>query len=162
MPERHLSELYAPFVRTGNAIYIMDIAAAEITKYAANAMLATRISFMNAIAQLCEATGADVDMVRRGIGSDSRIGSAFLFPGVGYGGSCFPKDVKALDPDHEGGGGRRVDSGGGGRGERSNRSSSCSDGCRPGSATISQGGVSPSGAWPSSRIRTTCGRPRAW
>jgi len=91
-----LTELYSPFVRTGNAIFIMDIAAAEITKYAANAMLATRISFMNAVAQLCEATGADVDMVRRGIGSDGRIGSAFLFPGVGYGGSCFPKDVKAL------------------------------------------------------------------
>lgn len=91
-----LTELYSPFVRTGNAIYTMDIAAAEITKYAANAMLATRISFMNAIAQLCEATGADVDMVRKGIGSDARIGSAFLFPGVGYGGSCFPKDVKAL------------------------------------------------------------------
>ena len=91
-----LAELYAPFVRTGNAIYTMDIAAAEITKYAANAMLATRISFMNTIAQLCEATGADVDMVRRGVGSDGRIGSAFLFPGVGYGGSCFPKDVKAL------------------------------------------------------------------
>jgi UDPglucose 6-dehydrogenase len=91
-----LSELHAPFVRTGNAILLMDIAAAEITKYAANAMLATRISFMNTIAQLCEATGADVDLVRRGIGSDRRIGSAFLFPGVGYGGSCFPKDVKAL------------------------------------------------------------------
>jgi UDPglucose 6-dehydrogenase len=91
-----LAELHAPFVRTGNAILLMDIAAAEITKYAANAMLATRISFMNAIAQLCETTGADVDMVRRGIGSDRRIGSAFLFPGVGYGGSCFPKDVKAL------------------------------------------------------------------
>ncbi|NNM06461.1 MAG: UDP-glucose/GDP-mannose dehydrogenase family protein [Gemmatimonadetes bacterium] len=94
--ERHLSEVYLPFVRTGNAIHTMDIAAAEITKYAANAMLAARISFMNAIAQLCEATGADVDMVRRGLGSDKRIGSAFLFPGVGYGGSCFPKDVKAL------------------------------------------------------------------
>ncbi len=94
--ERHLSELYMPFVRTGNAIHTMDIAAAEITKYAANAMLATRISFMNAIAQLCEATGADVDMVRKGLGSDKRIGTAFLFPGVGYGGSCFPKDVKAL------------------------------------------------------------------
>ncbi len=91
-----LTELYSPFVRTGNAIYTMDVAAAEITKYAANAMLATRISFMNAIAQLCEATGTEVDMVRRGIGSDARIGSAFLFPGVGYGGSCFPKDVKAL------------------------------------------------------------------
>ncbi len=91
-----LRELYAPFVRTGNAILLMDIPSAEITKYAANAMLATRISFMNAIAELCEATGADVEMVRRGIGSDERIGPAFLFPGVGYGGSCFPKDVKAL------------------------------------------------------------------
>ena len=91
-----LTELYSPFVRTGNAIHIMDIAAAEITKYAANAMLATRISFMNSIAQLCEETGADVGMVRRGLGSDGRIGSAFLFPGAGYGGSCFPKDVKAL------------------------------------------------------------------
>lgn len=91
-----LTELYSPFVRSGNAILLMDIAAAEITKYAANSMLATRISFMNAIAQLCEATGADVDMVRRGVGSDERIGRAFLYPGVGYGGSCFPKDVKAL------------------------------------------------------------------
>lgn len=91
-----LTELYSPFVRSGNAILLMDIAAAEITKYAANAMLATRISFMNSIAQLCEATGADVDMVRRGIGSDGRIGSAFLYSGIGYGGSCFPKDVKAL------------------------------------------------------------------
>ncbi len=91
-----LRELYAPFVRTGNAILIMDVASAEITKYAANAMLATRISFMNAVAGLCEKTGADVNMVRQGIGTDQRIGSAFLFPGVGYGGSCFPKDVKAL------------------------------------------------------------------
>jgi UDPglucose 6-dehydrogenase len=91
-----LNELHAPFVRTGNAILTMDIAAAEITKYAANAMLATRISFMNSIASLCEAAGADVDMVRRGVGSDGRIGRSFLFPGVGYGGSCFPKDVKAL------------------------------------------------------------------
>lgn len=93
---RVLTDLYSPFVRTGNAILLMDIAAAEITKYAANAMLATRISFMNTLAQLCEVSGADVDMVRRGIGSDGRIGPAFLFPGVGYGGSCFPKDVRAL------------------------------------------------------------------
>ena len=91
-----LRDLYAPFVRTGHAILIMDVPAAEITKYAANAMLATRISFMNAIAQLCEKAGADVDSVRRGVGSDGRIGTSFLFPGVGYGGSCFPKDVKAL------------------------------------------------------------------
>jgi len=91
-----LTDLHAPFVRTGNAILVMDIAAAEITKYASNAMLATRISFMNSIAQLCEATGADVDMVRQGLATDRRIGPSFLFPGVGYGGSCFPKDVKAL------------------------------------------------------------------
>ncbi len=88
--------LYEPFLRTGNELLLMDVASAEITKYAANAMLATRISFMNSIARLCEAAGADVDQVRRGVGSDARIGPAFLFPGVGYGGSCFPKDVKAL------------------------------------------------------------------
>lgn len=91
-----LRELYAPFVRTGNPVLFMDIGSAELTKYAANAMLATRISFMNQVAELCEKVGADVTMVRRGIGSDSRIGSAFLFPGPGYGGSCFPKDVRAL------------------------------------------------------------------
>lgn len=91
-----LAELYAPFVRTGNPILFMDVASAEITKYAANAMLATRISFMNMIAGLCDAIGANVDHVRKGVGSDPRIGNSFLFPGVGYGGSCFPKDVKAL------------------------------------------------------------------
>ncbi len=91
-----LRDLYAPFVRTGNEILVMDTASAEITKYAANAMLASRISFMNSIARLCELTGADVDMVRLGVGSDRRIGPTFLFPGVGYGGSCLPKDVKAL------------------------------------------------------------------
>jgi UDPglucose 6-dehydrogenase len=91
-----MRDLYASFVMSGNQILIMDIASAEITKYAANAMLATRISFMNGISGLCERTGADINMVRRGIGSDERIGRAFLYPGVGYGGSCFPKDVKAL------------------------------------------------------------------
>jgi UDPglucose 6-dehydrogenase len=91
-----MAELYAPFVRTGKPIIFMDIPSAEMTKYAANAMLATRISFMNEIANLCERVGADVDNVRKGIGSDARIGPAFLFPGPGYGGSCFPKDVKAL------------------------------------------------------------------
>jgi len=91
-----LEDLYAPFVRTGNPLIVMDIPSAEMTKYAANAMLATRISFMNQIAVLCEAVGADVSSVRHGIGTDRRIGSAFLFPGPGYGGSCFPKDVKAL------------------------------------------------------------------
>ncbi len=91
-----LEELYAPFVRTGNPLIFMDIPSAEMTKYAANAMLATRISFMNQVAQLCEAVGADVTLVRKGIGTDRRIGPGFLFPGPGYGGSCFPKDVQAL------------------------------------------------------------------
>ena len=91
-----LGELYAPFVRQGNPIIFMDEKSAELTKYAANAFLATKISFMNEIAQMCEKLGADVDMVRRGIGSDDRIGKRFLFPGIGYGGSCFPKDVQAL------------------------------------------------------------------
>jgi len=92
-----MQRLYAPFVRTGNPIYFMDIASAEMTKYAANAMLATRITFMNEIANLCERVGANVDEVRIGIGSDKRIGSAFLFAGAGFGGSCFPKDVRALE-----------------------------------------------------------------
>jgi len=91
-----LTELYAPYVRQGNPIIFMDERSAELTKYAANAFLATKISFMNEIAQMCERLGADVDMVRKGIGSDDRIGKRFLFPGIGYGGSCFPKDVKAL------------------------------------------------------------------
>jgi UDPglucose 6-dehydrogenase len=91
-----MGELYSPFVRTGKPVLFMDIASSEMTKYAANAMLATRISFMNEIARLCEVTGANVDQVRKGIGSDARIGPAFLFPGPGYGGSCFPKDVQAL------------------------------------------------------------------
>ena len=91
-----MKELYSPFMRRTNRLIVMDIKSAEMTKYAANAMLATRISFMNQVANLCERMGADVSAVREGIGSDSRIGYDFLFPGVGYGGSCFPKDVKAL------------------------------------------------------------------
>jgi UDPglucose 6-dehydrogenase len=94
--EKLLGELYAPYVRSGAPILFMDIASAEVTKYAANAMLAARISFMNQVAELCERVGADVFNVRNGIGTDSRIGKAFLFPGPGYGGSCFPKDVQAL------------------------------------------------------------------
>jgi UDPglucose 6-dehydrogenase len=91
-----MRELYAPFTRTGAPIMVMDCVSAELSKYAANALLATRISFMNEVANVCEAFGADVDEVRKAIGSDRRIGPSFLFPGVGYGGSCFPKDVKAI------------------------------------------------------------------
>ncbi|MBI1304983.1 MAG: nucleotide sugar dehydrogenase [Bacteroidetes bacterium] len=91
-----MDELYAPFVRQGNPVIFMDEKSAELTKYAANSFLATKITFMNEIARICELVGADVDKVRKGIGTDSRIGNRFLFPGIGYGGSCFPKDVKAL------------------------------------------------------------------
>jgi UDPglucose 6-dehydrogenase len=91
-----MKELYEPFVRTGNPIYIMDERSSELTKYASNSMLAVKISFMNEIANICDLVGADVDLVRIGVGSDARIGSQFLFPGVGFGGSCFPKDIKAL------------------------------------------------------------------
>ncbi len=91
-----MADLFAPFLRQGNPIIFMDEKSAELTKYAANSFLATKISFMNEIARLCELMGADVDMVRRGMGSDDRIGKRFLFPGIGYGGSCFPKDVEAL------------------------------------------------------------------
>jgi UDPglucose 6-dehydrogenase len=104
--EQMMRELYEPFTRTGAPIMVMDCASAELTKYAANAMLATRISFMNEVANVCELVGADVDQVRRAIGADRRIGTSFLFPGVGYGGSCFPKDTQALlkfssDRDYE-------------------------------------------------------------
>jgi len=94
--EKIMCDLYSPFVRTNNPILVMEIPSAEMTKYAANAMLATRISFMNEISNLCEKVGANVESVRKGIGTDSRIGMSFLFPGIGYGGSCFPKDVQAL------------------------------------------------------------------
>merc|ERR1711991_99426 len=91
-----MKALYKPFTMNGHPIIIMDIVSCEMTKYAANSMLATKISFMNDIANLCEIVGADVNAVRKGIGSDSRIGTKFIYPGAGYGGSCFPKDVKAL------------------------------------------------------------------
>lgn len=91
-----MQNLYAPFVRTGNPIILMDVKSAEMTKYAANSFLAVKISYINEIANICEKVGADIDMVRKGLASDIRIGSRFLFPGLGYGGSCFPKDVKAI------------------------------------------------------------------
>src|SRR5215510_12861824 len=95
-PGEILRDLYAPFVRTGSPVLVVDVRTAEMLKYAANAFLAARISFMNEIANLCEQVGANVDMIRKGLASDSRIGPAFLFPGVGFGGSCFPKDIRAL------------------------------------------------------------------
>jgi len=91
-----MQDLYGPFVRTGNPMLVMDVRSSELTKYASNSFLATKISFMNEIANLCERVGADVDLVRKGMGTDPRIGMQFLFAGVGYGGSCFPKDVAAL------------------------------------------------------------------
>jgi len=94
--QKIMSELYAPFVRQGNPVIFMDEASAELTKYAANAFLATKITFMNEIANLCETLDADIDLIRKGIGTDSRIGKRFLFAGIGFGGSCFPKDVQAL------------------------------------------------------------------
>jgi UDPglucose 6-dehydrogenase len=94
--QKIINKLYKPFLLNGHPLLFMDIASAEMTKYAANAMLATKISFMNDIANLCELVGADVNMVRKGIGSDARIGTKFIYPGIGYGGSCFPKDVQAL------------------------------------------------------------------
>ena len=94
--EEVMRKLYKPFLLNGHPIIFMDVPSAEMTKYAANSMLATKISFMNDIANLCEIMGADVNMVRKGIGSDARIGNKFIYPGIGYGGSCFPKDVKAL------------------------------------------------------------------
>ncbi len=96
MAEKVLRRLYKPFLLNGHPIIVMDITSSEMTKYAANSMLATKISFINDIANLCEIVGADINQVRKGIGSDSRIGNKFLYPGVGYGGSCFPKDVQAL------------------------------------------------------------------
>jgi UDPglucose 6-dehydrogenase len=94
--EKVMKELYEPFIRTGNPLLLMDTRSAEVTKYAANAMLATRISFMNEMANFCERVGANIDEVRKGLGTDPRIGGKFLFAGVGYGGSCFPKDVQAI------------------------------------------------------------------
>ena len=152
-------ELYSPFTRTGAPIMVMDCASAEMCKYAANAMLATRISFMNEMAHVCELFGADVDQVRRAVGSDRRIGPSFLFPGVGYGGSCFPKDVKAMvrfsaDKGYDF---QILERGRGG--ERRRRS--CSWSTRWSSTSgRSTGRRSRSGGWPSSRRPTTCARRR--
>ena len=155
-----MAELYAPFVRTGKPIIFMDIASAEMTKYAANAMLATRISFMNDIANLCERVGANVDMVRRGIGSDDRIGSAFLFPGPGYGGSCFPKDVKALAQTARSNCELSANSRRGRGGERRPEAAALREAARRARRGAHAARASPSGDSRSSRTRTTCARLR--
>ncbi len=156
-----MKELYAPFTRTGAPIMLMDCASAELSKYAANAMLATRISFMNEVANVCEATGANVDQVRRAVAADRRIGSSFLFPGVGYGGSCFPKDVKAmlrfaaekeLPVCHSRSGRER---------ERAPESSSADRRCRRSWARSKESGLR-CGVWRSSRGPTICVRLRPY
>ena len=160
--EALMRELYEPFVRTGNPILVMDPASAELTKYAANAMLATRISFMNEIANLCDQVGADVRQVRLGMGTDSRIGASFLFPGMGYGGSCFPKDVKALL--RMGAGREAATCRWWPRWTRANDAQKAVLVPRidapPGRAGRAR--WSRSGAWPSSPAPTTCARRRRW
>ena len=154
-----MRELYEPFVRTGKPILVMDPPSAELTKYAANAMLATRISFMNEIANYCDRVGADVRQVRMGMGTDSRIGPSFLFPGVGYGGSCFPKDVKALIRMGEEAD-LRLQRGRGGRADE--RGAEGGAACRgwPPTSAGSRARRSRCGASPSSRAPTTCARRR--
>ena len=154
--------LYAPFQRNHERLFLMDVRSAELTKYVANAMLATRISFMNEMAALAERLGADIELVRQGIGSDPRIGTHFLYAGCGWGGSCLPKDVKALQP----------------HGPRSRPATCpCSARCSRSTtasaallATVSSHASAPTcaaapsrcGAWPSSPAPTTCARRRAW
>jgi UDPglucose 6-dehydrogenase len=159
--QKVMEDLYKPFVRQGNPILFMDERSAELTKYAANAILATKITFMNEIANLCELLGADVDKVRIGIGSDSRIGKRFLYPGIGYGGSCFPKDVQALAKSGEDAGYRckilqsvmEVN-------ER--QKYVLVDKVKKHFGGNLRASTSRCGAWPSSRRPTTCARRRRW
>ena len=157
-----LADLYQPYLRTDKPFLAMSPESAEMTKYVANALLATKISFINEMANLCERAGADINEVRRGIGHDSRIGFAFLFPGVGYGGSCFPKDVRGA-----GGAGPRARRRAARPGGRPRRQRAPEDraGCERSSSTSrasSPTRPSPSGGWPSSRAPTTSARRRRW
>ena len=157
-----LRELYAPFLRTEKPFLVMSPESAEMTKYVANALLSTKISFINEMANLCERMEADINDVRRGIGHDSRIGFAFLFPGVGYGGSCFPKDVRALASMARAAGieprmlRRRR------RGQHAPEDASCRTRSSSTSAASWRATRSPSGAWRSSRAPTTSARRRPW
>ena len=155
-----LRELYAPFLRTERPFLVMTPESAEMTKYAANAMLATKISFINEMANLCDRVGADINDVRRGIGHDQRIGFQFLFPGPGYGGSCFPKDVRAIvamAPQHRP---AAAADGGRGRGQRGAEAGARAEGPDALRRPASPARRSPSGAWRSSRAPTTSARPR--
>ncbi len=155
-----LRELYAPFLRTERPFLVMSPECAEMTKYVANAMLATKISFINEMANLCDRLGADINDVRRGIGHDQRIGFQFLFPGPGYGGSCFPKDVGALIAMGRHDGSAAQADGGRRRGQRRPEAGALPQDPDALRRRRSRARRSPSGAWPSSRAPTTSAKPR--
>ena len=156
-----LRALYEPFTRNHDRLVVMDIRSAELTKYAANAMLATKISFMNELAAVAERVGADIEKVRIGIGSDPRIGYSFIYPGIGYGGSCFPKDVKALIRSAQRRRARCAAAARGREASTSARRACWSRSCARTSRTRSPAAPLRSGAWPSSPTPTTCARRRA-
>ncbi len=151
--------LYEPFIRNHDRLIVMDIRSSELTKYAANAMLATKISFMNELANIAERVGADIEKVRIGIGSDPRIGYSFIYPGTGYGGSCFPKDVQALIRSAHEVGPRAADPERGGRRSTRVRRKCCTRRCSVTSPATSRDAPSRCGDSPSSPIPTTCARP---
>ena len=157
-----LSNLYAPFVRSRNRVMVMDVKSAELAKYAANAMLATRVSFMNEIALLAESLGADVEKVRAGIGSDPRIGPKFLYAGPGYGGSCFPKDLRALLHTAESVGARAQDCPGGQMTPTNGRRRSLLNACNSISRETSPASASRFGGWHSSQRPTISESLRLW